>query len=138
MKIALVSCSKNKQEKLCTAEEMYAKSNLFRKASNYVKNSTFDNWFILSAKYGLLRPETLIEPYDLTLNDFGKEELMKWSNGVFNLIMEYPVTEVNFFCGKFYRKYLIPFLEFVDIKCNVPLQGMGIGHQLQFYNNQKK
>lgn len=136
MKIALISCSKNKQEYLCTAEEMYSQSDLFKKASTYVKNSDFDMWFILSAKYGLLRPEALIEPYDLTLNDMRKEQLITWSKMVFNHIVQYPVTDVTFFCGENYRKYLIPFLEFENVECHVPLKGMGIGYQLQFYKNE--
>jgi cytoplasmic iron level regulating protein YaaA (DUF328/UPF0246 family) len=138
MKIALISCSKNKKEHVCTAEEMYSKSDLFNKASHYVKNSDFDMWFILSAKYGLLRPEAIIEPYDLTLNDMKKDQLITWSKRVFNYIIQYPVTDVTFFTGENYRKYLIPFLEFDNIACHTPLKGMGIGHQLQFFKNALK
>ena len=43
-------------------------SDLFIKARRYVETH-YDKWFILSAKYHLVEPETSMEPYDETLNE---------------------------------------------------------------------
>lgn len=133
MKVALIACSKNKQNQLCKAEEMYDKSTLFKKAKNYVQNQNYDQWFILSAKYGLLRPEEIITPYDKTLNNMNSKEIKQWSEDVFNKLNNYNLHEIDLYAGDKYRKYLIPLLESQNIKCNIPLKGMGIGKQLQFY-----
>ena len=45
---------------------MHTKSLLFRYKLCYCKKIGVDNIFILSAKYHLLEPETIIEDYDLT------------------------------------------------------------------------
>ena len=137
MKIALVSCSKLKQSYSCLAEEMYSKSSLFKKATSFVKNN-YTRWFILSAKYGLLQPEDIIDPYNISLNKFEKNELILWSDSVFIKILDLYPTEIDFYAGNNYRKYLIPKLQDKGIVCSVPLTGMGIGEQLRFYNEQWK
>lgn len=50
---------------------MYSLSPLFRLQSAFVKKH-YDAWRILSAKYGLVAPDEIIEPYDerSTANDF--------------------------------------------------------------------
>jgi hypothetical protein len=117
----------------CKAEEMYEPSALFSKAKRYVIKN-FDNWAILSAKYGFLKPNEKIDTYDLTLNNMSAKDVKAWSKEVAEHL--YGYDKVYFFAGKQYRKYLIPLLEAKGIECIIPLQGMGIGQQLQFYNNQ--
>jgi uncharacterized protein DUF6884 len=41
-------------------------------------------WFVLSAKYGLIRPTQVIEPYNETLLTMGKESRLTWGTWVFN------------------------------------------------------
>ena len=133
IKIALISCTKLKQSYPCEAQEMYLPSQLFKKAINYIKQKNYDKWFILSAKYRLLNPSDLIEPYDLTLNNIKLEKVKKWSEQVFNQLVVYNINEIYFYAGEKYRKYLIPLLEENNITCNIPLKGLGIGQQLQYY-----
>jgi hypothetical protein len=64
-KIAIIGCSKSKQNYTCRADEMYT-GTIFQKSYEVAKQIT-DNIYILSAKYGLLKPDTIIEPYDLAL-----------------------------------------------------------------------
>lgn len=71
-KISLVACLKTKLEKPAPARDLY-QSPLFQKASAYCER-TYDRWFILSAKYGLLDPKFVIEPYDLSLKSMTREE----------------------------------------------------------------
>lgn len=132
MKIALISCTKRKENKPCFASEMYMPSQLFKKARKYT-GQRYKYWFILSAEYGLLRPTQWIYPYNKTLNNMSANEIKEWSTLVFNDIKTLNVNEVDFYAGEKYRIYIIPMLEAEGITCNVPLKGLGIGQQLQFY-----
>lgn len=134
MRIALISCTKTKQDTKCIAKDMYMKSTLFSKTLRYVLSKDYNDWYILSAKYGLLDKNKIIEPYDKTLYKMKKSEIIQWSNNVFIEIMNLEVDEIDFYAGKKYREYLIHLLENNGIKCNVPLEGLGIGEQLAFYN----
>jgi len=137
IKIALISCTKLKQSYSCQAQEMYLPSQLFKKASHYIKKQNYDKWFILSAKYGLLNPNNIIKPYDLTLNNMKSEEVKKWSEKVFNQLVICNIDEIDFYTGEKYRKYLIPLLEEKNIICNIPLKELGIGRQLQYYKRRQ-
>ncbi|MEH7744737.1 DUF6884 domain-containing protein [Neobacillus drentensis] len=135
-KYALISCTKLKQEYPCYAKEMYLESQLFKKAVQYISKQNYDDWFILSAKYGLLRKDTLIEPYDITLNNMNSSQRKTWSKDVFAELIKLAPQQFDFYAGKKYREYLIPNLENNGIKCNIPLEGKGIGEQLKFYKDQ--
>ena len=62
----------------------------------------------------------------------------EWSARVFKDILTVRPTEVDFYAGERYRKYLIPLLEDAGIKCNVPLKGLGIGEQLSWYKSKEE
>lgn len=113
---------------------MYSASDLFRKAYA-VKN--YDFVAILSAKYGLLFPDDMIEPYNLTLNDMTSDEVKEWSEKVFRQMKDRlnlrDFNRVFFHTGVRYRQYLIPKLEKLGIKCEVPLGNLGIGKQKAWY-----
>lgn len=64
-RIALVACSAQKASKPTAARDLYT-SPLFRAARAYAE-ATCARWYILSAKYGLLEPLTLVDPYDQML-----------------------------------------------------------------------
>lgn len=132
MKIALVSCTKLKQEYSCEAKDMYLPSQLFRKARNYIEQNNYDIWFILSAKHGLLKPTDIIEPYNITLNTMKKNEIVEWSYRVYDQLCKFELYQVDFYAGEKYRKYLISLLEEKDIICNIPMKRMGIGQQMQW------
>lgn len=135
MKIALVSCTKIKANHPCSAREMYQSSTLFKKATTYIELQDYDDWFVLSAKYGLLKQDDMIEPYDLTLNNMKVSERKEWSKLVLRQIedLRIDISQIDFYVGLKYRQHLIPVLEEKGIICNVPLQGKGFGEQLQFY-----
>ena len=139
-RIALVSCTKKKQNHPCRAVEMYMPSTLFRKITTYIKQFQFDDWYILSAKYGLLNKSTIISPYDVTLLKMKAVERRKWADNVAEALLRdlSKQTEIYFFTGEKYRQYLLPQLEKAGFKCHVPLRGMQIGEQLQYLNNKTK
>lgn len=141
--ITLVSCVGQKLNKLSQArsalpsrrESLY-QSPWFIKCKSYVESQNY-NWFILSTKYGLIKPETIIEPYEKTLNNTPAVQRRQWSQQVFASIVEILPKggTVRFFAGEKYRQYLIPLLEEAGYKSEVPLQGLGIGQQLQWFDN---
>jgi hypothetical protein len=138
MIVALLGCSKNKRKDICKAQDMYLPSVLFRKASTYIKQQNYDDWFILSAKYGLLEKDMSIAPYEVCLTDMPKGTKTEWSKIVFDQLVKYNIKSIDFYCGVLYRQYLIPMLTNHNIICNVPLRRMGIGKQLQFYTDNIK
>ena len=119
---------------------MYLESTLFKKATEYIKQQDYDDWFVLSAKYGLLRQIDVIEPYDITLNNMKVSERKEWSESVLKQIddLDLNITQIDFYAGEKYRQYLIPALVQKGITCRVPLQGKGIGEQLSFYTTYTK
>ena len=55
-----------KQDYTCSVDEMYSKSYVYRAQKEFF-NKTYDKYLIFSAKYGLILPTKIIEPYDLAL-----------------------------------------------------------------------
>ena len=141
MRLGLVSCTKSKQSYQCQAGTMYLPSALFRKAYDYSRRH-YDSVGILSAKYGLLLPEEVIDPYELTLNRMGVTQRKRWADKVLNQIEEKiglgNIREVYFHTGNKYREFLIPPLESMGISCIVPLEGLPLGLQLRWYDKKSR
>lgn len=131
MKIALISCSKNKLKGIHKACDLY-NSQLFNFQKKYaIKN--FDDYYILSAKYGLLKKNDIIKSYNLTLNNFNQKQLKLWAYRVF-LEIEKKISlknEFYFLCGIKYRKYLI---KKIKDNFNIP-RSYSLCKQLKFYKN---
>ena len=62
-KIAVILCSKSKQDYACSVREMYCSSVLFR-AREYFMDLCYDEWYVNTSKYGFMSPDKVIEPYD--------------------------------------------------------------------------
>jgi len=65
-RIAIINCKAKKQNYKCAAEEMYDISFQFRYQVDFIKEY-YDDYLILSSKYGLISPNKIIEPYETTL-----------------------------------------------------------------------
>jgi hypothetical protein len=66
MIIAITNCKAMKQDYACSVDEMYSKSYVYR-AQQAFFTKAYDRYLIFSAKYGLISPNKIIEPYDLAL-----------------------------------------------------------------------
>jgi hypothetical protein len=75
--IALVACVSKKNKRPMVARDLYI-SDWFKKASAYAEKNS-DKWFILSAKYGLVDLNSIIAPYDETLNNMPVSKRRTWS-----------------------------------------------------------
>ena len=80
---------------MCKAFEMYQASDLFRKAYSYAVGN-YDYVSILSARYGLLLPDEVIEPYELTLYSMNNEEQRRWAERVFDQMEnKLPIDQIS-------------------------------------------
>lgn len=66
MNIAVVGCKAKKQNYPCEAREMYMPSFVYRAQLAFIEAS-YDAFYILSSKYGIIKPTTVIQPYNTTL-----------------------------------------------------------------------
>lgn len=129
--IILISCCKQKAKERCKAKNMYI-SPLFKLSWKYAKQFDSDI-YILSAKYGLLNPETIIEPYDLTLKKFSKDEQIKWSSDIVEKLKNICSLENDKFiilAGNTYIEYILPFIKNYEL----PMIGLGLGKRLKWLN----
>ena len=78
--LILVGCVKSKLSSTTEAKDLYD-SPLWRCRRAYAEQSQV-HWYILSAKHGLLAPETRIAPYNLALSDLPVAERRAWSKRV--------------------------------------------------------
>ena len=79
-RIALVGCSASKRAFSAPARDLYTGA-LFRYARAYAE-ACCDHWYILSARHGLVDPDTEIEPYDQSLAGMSGREREAWGDGV--------------------------------------------------------
>lgn len=135
-KVILISCVSKKLHHKSKAQDLYI-SPLFQKNMQYAKSLNSDKIFILSAKYGLLRLNEEIDPYEKTLNKMRSKEIKGWANSVLNQLKKSTDLEKDefiFLAGNNYRKFLLPNLKHYKI----PMQGLSIGKQLQWLSKRIK
>src|SRR5512147_3143165 len=131
MPIALVGCVKTKRRSASPAGDLYT-SPLFRALRHYALAQA-DAWYILSAEYGLLRPDQVVQPYERTLNRMSKADRVAWGMRVQSQLVDVlpPSAEVIVLAGSRYREDLVPFLERRGFSVMVPLEGLSFGRQLR-------
>lgn len=133
--IAVVGCGKTKLLKPARAKNIYT-GPLFRAARAYAEEC--DEWRIVSARYGLLKPDQRIEPYDDRLKP---KDAPQWGVQVANdLIRQFQGCghyEILLLAG---ADYTTPIREAFeshrDINCisiHEPLAGLGLGRRLQWF-----
>ena len=128
--IVLISCVSKKLPDKARAKDLYI-SPLFRMNLKYAQHFSPQKVFILSAKYGLVRLDEEIEPYDVTLNKMSACERRIWAAQVVSQLRAHSDLGNDHFvilAGKKYRQHLLPHLKSYE----VPLAGLPIGKQLQF------
>jgi len=129
MNIGLVSCSKSKLARPCAARDLYTASPLFRKARAYCERH-YDAWYILSAKYGLVHPDLVIAPYDVTLKTMPQVERRAWGQRVAAQIRQLGHHTFYAHAGEEYLAHLR------GITIVKVLEGCTIGQRLRWYNEQ--
>ena len=130
--IIFLSCVAKKNDHPCCAREMYWPSTWFKSAYLYAASQKPNAIYILSAKYGLLVPDTIIKPYQKTLCDQSDFELRRWAIMVTEQIRIKNIDlneKAIFLCGINYRKYIKRL--FSDYE--EPVAHLGIGSQVKYF-----
>jgi len=136
--IILVSCAKTQQKHRGPAKDHYC-SPSFKKARRYAE-AKGAHWFILSPKYGLLKPDRPIEWYDVDITHYSAHERRQLSQEFVDSLLQRvgsvrdKVIEIH--AG---MKYIDNGLE--EGLCQAgaivrkPLEGLRHGERLRWYIN---
>ncbi|AXV82269.1 DUF6884 domain-containing protein [Ralstonia solanacearum] len=129
--VYLVSCVGKKCGHAAQANDLYI-SEWFVRARAYVERSGCP-WFILSAKFGLITPEQVIELYELTLNNMAIAERRAWATRVqLQMARSFPAgCRCVVLAGHRYREVLMDFLV-QRYTTDVPMRGLAIGTQFRW------
>jgi len=135
-KIVLVACVGRKASQPKPARDLYT-SDWFRKASAYATRVA-DEWYILSAKYGLVAPDAIIEPYNETLNKMPVYARRTWAGHVLEELKQIiqPGDHVMILAGERYRENLVGPLRQMGCGVEIPMKGLKIGEQLRWLKQQ--
>lgn len=167
-RINLIGCSKSKHYKYdrkrggrVAPVELYT-GQLFRKRVEHSERLGIQ-WVVLSAKFGLWRSnderrpsDTLDvdEPYNLCMAELSKPERAAWHVDVAHQLInelwepyhlglcDGPIDprelHVEIHAGKDYCEPLRTILEAAGVSVVLPVQGLSIGQQLHWYDQQEK
>ena len=132
MNICLVACAKTKLARPMQAKLLYT-SPLFQKSRAYAEKY-FDAWGILSAKHGLVLPDQVIAPYDVTFGDLTIKEASAWCQNTRSAIKRQwdRDAEYTMLAGAGY------ICATTGLRVSCPLEGLQVGQRLQWLNEALK
>ena len=140
-RIGLVGCVNKKVGVPRVAKDLYV-STLFVGRRSYVERSS-DEWWVLSAKHGLVHPDDVLLPYDVTLTKKDRPARRSWSKQVLSAIDQRiqprrgDVFEIH--AGAEYREFgLLDGLRDRGCLVEIPTERMRIGEQLRFYKQARE
>jgi hypothetical protein len=140
MTVYLIACSAKKLPHAAPGDELY-QGQAFKLARALAMRDA-DRWAILSAKHGLVEPDTVIEPYDYALRDASLEKRRAWGARVSAAMHArgYRGERVVILAP---RAYVLPILadrlgSNMFETFETPLRGLGIGQQLGYLSQQLK
>lgn len=131
-RVVLVSCVKSKRTSATAAEDLYT-SDLFLSMRSYARQNS-DQWFILSAEHGVLKPDEVISPYEKTLNKMLKSERLAWAAKVRHQLLDLLPSDASvvILAGERYREGMVSFLQQRGYSVDVPMVGLKFGLQLRW------
>lgn len=140
--LCLVGCCKRKLHHAAPARDLYC-SPLFHLCRTWAERNA-NAWAILSACYGVVPPDAIIEPYDTTIAErrpfdqptLSRKEFGTWLYAQVQAWRAPYATPTQgptlvILAGKNYWHWLTDRLDF-----SVPLDGLGIGERLQWLKQQ--
>ena len=136
--IALVACVKTKRSGCWPAKDLYC-SPLFKLSRQYAERNA-NNWYILSAKYGLVAPNDKIKYYEQTLQGASICFKRNWAFKVYEQMRIVGLLnggiKILWLAGQVYQKELNKLL------CNIPmcdpLEGKKFGKRISWLIEQLK
>jgi len=140
--VTVIQCSDTKLDRPAPAWELYT-GNVFRAQRQLAADLGYPVR-ILSAKYGVLRPEEIVEPYDLSIRDLTADQQKKWNRHVRDELDATNADEFYVLAGRDYvRPPKVKSEWWSAVLCQnvaldgtakviLPLEGVGIGGQRRF------
>lgn len=132
--IGLLATARTKAIEAAPVKDFY-KSPLFIKTVAYAEK-VYNRYYFYNAKDGLLFPDQVMAPYNVSIKTFTEKEKREWAGHVVSALrrLESPeFIKVYLHGGQVYRRWLEPALTDYGFHYEVPLKGMSIGKQLQWY-----
>jgi len=121
--ITLIQCTNSKRGEAAPAQKLYDKSTYFNKMRAWAETRG-DPWYILSAKHGLVDPQTVIKPYD----ERGISESQ--ATEISADVAQIGVKTVHMTAGMAYTDPLVPKLEQRGIDVVNHFAGQRIGERM--------
>ena len=137
-RVGLVGCVKSKRAIPAPARDLYT-SALFKGRRRYVEASC-DRWFVLSAEHGLVAPDRVLAPYDVTLKGASVGRKREWTTQVIGRLL----SELGDFGDRVFEVHagadylaggLVEQLRSRGAAVELPTQGLSMGRQLAFYRD---
>ncbi|MCB9435773.1 MAG: hypothetical protein H6673_02110 [Anaerolineales bacterium] len=132
-RIAFVAESSVQQKGSTQAEHLY-RSTLFQRRRSYAIK-TCSAWYILSTQHRLLKPDTVIQPYDTTLRHLDDTARFNWAQVVLQLMFQLSIKTYDtliFLANPAYLHHLVPVLQARRYEIETPLAGMNVVKQIQW------
>lgn len=132
-RICFVADSKSQLAIPALAENLYT-SGLFKRAKQYAIVNA-QRWFILSARHGLLTPDTLIAPYSETIDTLSDNERFHIVQQIMTAFTRYRMSkhdQLTILAKATYRELLHPVLKGRGIQASFPLEGKGVVQQMRW------
>lgn len=132
MIVALVGCGKTKLDAIsipggAPAKDLYT-GGLFKKARAFAEKHA-GQWFILSARFGLVKPTAVLPWYNTACSDLSRSERAAWAADTRASLARVvrPRDVIVFLAGECYAGAVegFPHVE-------MPLEGLGIGDRLKW------
>jgi hypothetical protein len=131
VRVAFIACSKTKAVHSMPAGALYA-SPLYRKSLLAALDRS-DRVYVLSAKHGVLDPQTITAPYDVTLKTMGRADRQEWgrvTGATLDSVLKRRDT-VTLFCGEEYVEPLRADFVRIGVTTEEPLSMLSLGQRLQ-------
>jgi cytoplasmic iron level regulating protein YaaA (DUF328/UPF0246 family) len=125
-RVAIVGCGATKRAYAAPAGDLY-QGGYFMACSAYARRF-FKDWRIVSAKYGLLEPAAVIEPYDCCLDTFTAAELADWGKlvqGQLAKAFDIENTEFYLLTGEAYSSAFTGLPRVFNVFASLKPDGMG-------------
>jgi len=135
----LVGCVKTKLATAARARDLYSGS-LFNRRRDWAERSGLP-WFVVSARWGLVRPDEVIAPYDLHLADTSTAYRRAWGEFVAAQLVESGIpagASVELHAGQAYAMALRSAFASRRIDILDPVGATSMGDMLAWYDRQPR
>lgn len=137
--VVLVSCGKSKQQTAAPAKDLYT-SERFKEARRFAERFA-QNWFIISAKHGLVSPEATLNPYDFSIDLLNPDQKRAWADEVTKALLKHVpgVAHAVILATDSYSDPLFESLLRASVNATAPLRSLSeeaAGHLMARINRQ--